>query len=117
MTITRGKLHKYLGMTIDYSSPGKVIFSMIEYIGKILDNIPEYMNGESATPAAHLFDIAEDTTKLSQDGANLFHHFVARLIHLSKRERPYIQLSVSLLFTIVSGPDTDDYKKLASFME
>ena len=29
MTITRGKVHKYLGMTIDYSSPGKVIFSMI----------------------------------------------------------------------------------------
>ena len=25
MTITRGKEHKYLGMTIDYSSPGKVI--------------------------------------------------------------------------------------------
>ena len=27
MTITRGKLHKYLRMTIDYSYPGKVIFS------------------------------------------------------------------------------------------
>ena len=59
MTITRGKVHKYLGMTIDYSSPGKVIFSMIEYIGKMLDNIPEYMKGESSTHAAHhLFDIA-----------------------------------------------------------
>ena len=41
MTITQGKVHKYLGMTIDYSSPGKVIFSMIEYIGKNIDNIPE----------------------------------------------------------------------------
>ena len=27
MTITRGKVHKYLRMTIDYSSPGNVIFS------------------------------------------------------------------------------------------
>ena len=34
MTITRGKVHKYLGMTICYSSPSKVIFFMIEYIGK-----------------------------------------------------------------------------------
>ena len=33
MTITRHKVHKYLGMTIDYSLPGKVIFSMIDYIG------------------------------------------------------------------------------------
>ena len=45
MTITRGKVHKYLGMTIDYSSSGKVIFSMIDYNGKILDNIPEDMRG------------------------------------------------------------------------
>ena len=59
MTITRGKVHKYLGMTIDYSSPGKVIFSMIDYIGKMIDDILEDMKGESALPAAHhLFDIA-----------------------------------------------------------
>ena len=59
MTITRGKVHKYLGMTIDCSSLGKVIFLMINYIGKNLDYIPEYMKGESDTPSAHhLFDIA-----------------------------------------------------------
>ena len=40
MTITQGKVHKYLRMTIYYSSPGKVIFSMIDYIGKMLDDIP-----------------------------------------------------------------------------
>ena len=48
MTIMRGKVHKYLRMTIDYSSPCKVILSMIDYIGKMLDNIPEDMKGESA---------------------------------------------------------------------
>ena len=37
MTITQGKVYKYLRMTIDYSFPGKVIFSMVEYIGKMLD--------------------------------------------------------------------------------
>ena len=46
MTITRGKVHKYIGMTIDYSSPGKVIFLMINYIGKMLDDVPEDINGE-----------------------------------------------------------------------
>ena len=46
MTIPQGKVHKYLGMTIDYSSPGKVIFLMINYIGKILDDTPEEMKGE-----------------------------------------------------------------------
>ena len=45
ITITRGKFYKYLGMTIDYSSPGKVIFPIIDYVGKILDSIPEDMKG------------------------------------------------------------------------
>ena len=93
-TIMRGKVHKYLGITIDYSSPGKVIFLMIEYIGKMLGDIPEDMKGESATPAAHhLFDISEDATKLSQADVDIFHHFVAQLLYISKRARPDIQLS------------------------
>ena len=58
MTITRGKVHKYLGMAIDYSSPHKVILYMIDYIGKMLDDILEDMKGGSSTPASHhLFEI------------------------------------------------------------
>ena len=91
---------------------------MINYIGKILDNIPEDMKGESATPAAHhLFEIAEYATKLSQSGADLFHHFVEQLLYLSKRECPDIQLSVSFLCTILIGSDTDDYKNLVRLMK
>ena len=41
MTIMRGKIHKYLRMTIDCSFPGKVILSMVDYIGKMINNIPE----------------------------------------------------------------------------
>ena len=39
MTITWGKIHKYLGMAIVYYSPGKVIFSMVDYIVKMIDDI------------------------------------------------------------------------------
>ena len=46
-------------MTIDYSLPDKVIFLIIDYIGKMLDNNTGDMKGESATPATHeLFEIA-----------------------------------------------------------
>ena len=105
MTITRGNVRKYLGMTIDYSSPGKVILSMINYIGKMLDNIPEDRKGELVRPTAHhLFEIAEDSTALSQSNADLFHHFVAQLLYLSKRACPDIHIVVSLLCTILRGP-------------
>ena len=53
-------------MTIDYYLPGKLIFLMMDYIGKILDNIPEYIKGGKSTfDAHHLVDIVEDETKLS----------------------------------------------------
>ena len=48
---------------------------MINYIGKILDDITEDIKGKSPTPdAQHLFDIAEEKIKLSQADANIFYH-------------------------------------------
>ena len=39
---------------------------MVNYIGNMIDKIPEHMKAESATPASHQpFDISEDATKLS----------------------------------------------------
>ena len=81
MTITRNNIQKYLGMTTDYYSPGKVKPSMVEYIGKLLADIPEYMKGESETPAAHqAFNVAEDATNMYQTDADLYHHFVVQLM-------------------------------------
>ena len=40
VTIAQGKIHKYLRMTINYYSPGKLKLSMVNYIGKMLDYIP-----------------------------------------------------------------------------
>ena len=54
-------------MTIYYSLPGKVMFSIVDYIGNVLDDIPEDIKGKSSTPAAHqLFYVAEYATKLYQ---------------------------------------------------
>ena len=56
---------------------------MVNYIGNIMDAIPEGMRGESEAPAAHhLFDIAEDATKLSRTNTDLFHNFMAHLLYL-----------------------------------
>ena len=76
MTITRGNINKYFGITINYSLPVKVKFSMVNYIGKIVDDIPENKKGGSETPAAHhLFDISEDATKMYQTDTELFSSF------------------------------------------
>ena len=43
LTMTCGKVRKYLGMTIDLSRKCKVIISMIKYILKIFSLLPEKM--------------------------------------------------------------------------
>ena len=45
MATTQGKIHKYLRMNINYSSPGKIIYTMIDYIGKMLDDTTKNIRG------------------------------------------------------------------------
>jgi hypothetical protein len=117
LTINRGKIHDYLGMTLDYSNEGKVIIIMSDYIKGILDELPEDMNGVSATPAAnHLFEVNCNPSPLDTKLADFFHHVVAQLLFLCKRARPDIQTAVSFLCTRVKNPDIDDYKKLTRVM-
>jgi hypothetical protein len=83
LTVTRGKIHRYLGMILDYSTVGKVQIKMSDYIKGILESLPPSMDGESATPAAnHLFTINKDAKILEPPEAEMFHHYVAKLLFL-----------------------------------
>jgi len=114
ITVSKGKVHEYLGMTIDYSENGKVIFRMDDYIDRMLDEAPDDMKGGAVTPAAsYLFQVNKNAEKLDGKTADLFHHLVAKLLYLCKRVRPDFQTAVAFLTTRVSNPDVDDYKKLA----
>ena len=86
---------------------------MTDYIKMMLDNLPDEMNGEAATPAAaHLFETNGTGSTLLDDEeqADMFHDNVAKLLFLCKRRTPpNIQTAVAFLCTHVKGPDTDDY--------
>ena len=43
MPFTGGKKHTYVGMDLDYSTPGEVIMSMDSYITKAIDELPKEM--------------------------------------------------------------------------
>jgi hypothetical protein len=101
LTKTRGLVHNYLGMMMDYSTPWKVRIIMIDYIQEMLDKLPKDMAGEAATPAAnHLFEVNnKDPVMLVEQALVLYHHNVARLLFLCKRARPGTQTAVALLCT------------------
>ena len=76
------------------------------------------MKSQKRTPVLHhLFNIAQDVTKLYWTDSDCFHSFLAQLFYLSEQERPYIQLEVSLLCTRVRVTVVDDFKNLESVMK
>ena len=117
LSITRGKVHEYLGMNLDFGTKGKVKISMVNFIDEMLDDLPVDMKGTSATPASNnLFVVNEKGKKLEEKMSDFFHHNVAKLLYMCKRARPDIQTAVAFLCTRVKSPDEDDYKKLSRVM-
>lgn len=114
LSVTRGKIHSYLGMTIDYSTDGRVSFTMPTLVGEIISQLPvTFATGPDTTPAAnHLFEVKEAAAKLSDTDADLFHRLTAQLLYLCKRARPDLQTAVAFLTTRVASPDVNDMKKL-----
>ena len=61
MVVHKGPRHDYLGITLDYSSPGKVVVDMKQYIDKVLSETPPDIKGVAQTLAGeHLFKVNPD---------------------------------------------------------
>ena len=121
MTVNRGKVHKYLGMTLDYTVRGRVKITMFDYVDEILAAFDKAdpQGGGTKTSAAPdgLFKIDEDCEKLSQDKAVEFHNLVAKTLYATKRARPDTCTAIAFLTTRVRAPDKDDWAKLAHLMK
>jgi hypothetical protein len=115
MKVCRGKVHEYIGMTLDSTVSGQVKVTMLPYVEEIVDDFTE-QSGDlktATTPAAeHLFKIDNDAVKLSEEMGKVFHNFVAKCLFLTKRARPDIHTAVAFLTTRVKKPDEDGWKKL-----
>ena len=109
-----GNLHNYLGITIDYSLKGKVVFTMFDYLEDIIVECPDDLKkATSIFPANdNLFKLNEDSPRLDNKRSELFHRITARLLFAAKRARPDIQVCVAFLCTHVKDPHEDNYKKL-----
>jgi hypothetical protein len=104
ITITRGKVHDYLGMTLDYSKRGKVKIKMLDYVDKMLADLPAEIDGEAPFPAAnHLLTVNDDQIKVDEKKAHFFHTYVAKKLFLCKRARPDLQTAVAFLSTRVKS--------------
>ena len=84
-----GKRHDYLGMILDYNTPGILEIDMSDYIQVILQDTPASLRGTNMVPAAkHLFTTCPDAPKITPQEQEIFHHLTMQLMYLSQRGRP-----------------------------
>ena len=121
MKVSRGKVHTYLGMTLDYSTPGQVKVSMYDYVEEILTAFakadPKAAGTKSSAAPDNLFKVNEDCEKLHTSKAVEFHNLVAKTLYATKRARPDTCTSIAFLTTRVREPDKDDWAKLVHLMK
>ena len=71
----------------------------------------------NAPAAPFLFETNDQQVKLDNKKMKIFHTFVAKLLLVSKRGQTGIQVAIAFLSTRITGPDTDDWKKLVQLMK
>jgi Reverse transcriptase (RNA-dependent DNA polymerase) len=114
IVIHRGKIHDYMGMTIDYSEEGKVKFMMFDCVESILEEALADMDGVTVTSATlELFTVNEDAEPLDDHHAETYHRLTAKQLYLCKRARPDLQPTVAFLTTRVVHPTINDWRKLS----
>ena len=86
LSVLRGPVQQYLGMTLDFSKRGRVVVKMSNYVKNMLNDAPASMDGKAATPtAAHLFKVNTENPKLlGKDKKELFVHLVMQGLYLSQ---------------------------------
>jgi hypothetical protein len=120
MMVIRGKIHKYLGMTLDYTVHGQVKMTIFDYIDDIVAAFnkaePKGGRAKSSVAPESLFKVDESCEKLKQDKDVEFHNLVAKTFYATKRARPDTCTAIIFLTTIVRVPDKDDCTKVVHFM-
>ncbi|CAJ1968085.1 unnamed protein product [Cylindrotheca closterium] len=118
VTCTRGKVHTYLGMTLDFSKKGKMKIRMDDYVDRMLSEFPvKFKDNEiQETPAGNNLLEKGKGAPLEKERHEVFHLFVAKSLFLSKRARLDISPTVSILASRVQSPNLSDWHKLDRLM-
>jgi Reverse transcriptase (RNA-dependent DNA polymerase) len=113
---TRGQIHDYLAMKLDFTKRGKLIVDMSDYVKSMVKEFPEELCKSNYPWNENLFKVDTNSPELAKDKRELFHTFVAKGLFVCKRARPDIQPAIAFLTTRVKAPNEQDWFKLVKMM-
>ena len=116
MDVTYGNDQTYLGMDLKIRDK-KVYISMKGYLEDSIAAFSEAINSAAKTPATRHLMVVEDAELLNEEKATIFHHIVAKLLHVAKRARLDIQPAIVFLSTRVKCPNVGDWRKLKRLLQ
>ena len=112
MSVSQGKVHEYLGRTLDYTICGQVKTTMFSYIEDILTTLNKsYMKGRVTKSRAftnNIFVVNKYCKKLDQEKVVEFKHLVAKTLCANNRSRTDTCTSTTFLTTKVRAPNEDN---------
>ena len=130
MKAHRGKTHKYLGMSLDFSHKGQCRVTMHDFIDGILQaydlaiknhnngyQIVEKRHAKTSAAPDNIFFVNEDCKKLFDEVAAAFPTIVTKALYVTKRTRLNISLVIAFLTMLVRSPNIEDWEKLHHLME
>merc|ERR1711935_576412 len=115
---TRGKVHTFLGMTLDFRTKGKFKIRMDDYMQRMLEEFPKEFKEEDIAdtpPKSNLFEVGKGAP-LDPERQQIFHQFVAKNLFLAKRARVDLGTTVAILTSRVQKPNLSDWGKLVRLM-
>ena len=132
MKIRRGKIHDYIGVRFDFTTKGEVHLTMPKHLEDVAETfdktrrkvekgfvqVKRSRSKKQMTPApTDIFIVNEECEKLSEDGREIFHCLVAKMVFIWKRVKPDCGVAMSFLTKRVKEPDLDDWRKLVHLMD
>ena len=105
LTVSRGKIHVRLGMTIYFSLKVGASFYQYDFISKMWNEMPMELKGKHRRTPAHedLFKVDLNSESLDNNKKNTCHHVTAKCLWLSQRTRSDLQLSTGFHFTRIKS--------------
>ena len=95
-TVARGKRYEYLGMTLVFTSEGKLKIDMIDYVNKMCNEFSQGLDGDTKYPwTEKLFSMDKNSPILSTESLNSFHTHTMKVMYLAKRARPDVLPAMS----------------------
>jgi hypothetical protein len=111
LNVTRGSVHQFTGMTLDYTQPDKLTVTMKNQIDNLLEKTGT--KGTAVNPAeADLFIINPTSPSLDRKSKDEFHSIIASISYIAKRIKPECLVVTSMLASRVHCATEQDWSKL-----